>query len=363
MSGVTTLASRPEWLAELHDELSAAVIPFLSSPNALYRMLSAKAISFLFEAEAALEHLEARLSSETDSQVQAMLGSLLSRYRDAYPHEVDEILRRIATKSQWAIVAADSKGDAKLSNDDRAEVIVKLLIIMAAEYGTPYAHDTVQSWLSSPLENPRRAERVPAWLRRFLNPEDTNSSVSQQRTFALLELPLAAVGEAWAEENAAVTPDTERANNAVKVANSVVQSVYYASGATNSDESQKQEASLTQKAFAEHAFPLLDGYSVVRHPSVTHHIIQTLDHISIHAPERALLVAVRAAGGDVHYAREPLALSAVLQLIQRYLADHRELIVSSPKCMTAVRTLLETFVRQGWDEAIQFAERLEDMFR
>ncbi|MEU8125465.1 hypothetical protein AB0C21_42710 [Spirillospora sp. NPDC049024] len=363
VSGVTTLASRTEWLAELHDELSAAIIPFLSSPNALYRMLSAEAIPFLFEEEAALECLEVRLNSETDSQVQAMLGVLLSRYRDAYPHEVDEILRRIATKPQWAIIAADSNGDTKLGDDDRAEVIVELLVIMAAEYGTSYAHDTVQSWLSSPLENPRRAERLPAWLRRFLNPEDMSSLVSQQRTFALLEFPLAAVGEAWAEENAAVTLDVERANKATKVGNSVVENIYYASGASKSDEPQGQEANLMQKVFAEHAFPLLDGYSVVRHPSVTHHIIQTLDHISIYAPERALLIAVRAARGDVHYSREPLGLSAVLQLIQRYLADHRELIVGSPKCMTAVRTLLETFVRQGWDDAIQFAERLEDMFR
>lgn len=364
VAGVTTLAGRHEWLAELRDELSAAVIPFLNSPNALYRMLSAKAIPFLFGEEAALEDLEVRLCSEIDSQVQAMLVSLLSEYCDAYPLEVDEILRRIATKPQWAILTGGPIGDTKLSDEDRAEVIVKLLIIMAAEYGTPYAHGTLQSWLSCPLENPRRAEWVPAWLRRFLNPEDTNSSVSQQRAFALLKLPLSAVGEAWTEENAAVAPDTERATNAVKVAKSVVENIYYASGATNSDEYQEEQATLiTQKAFAEQAFPLLEGYSIVHHPSVTHHIIQTLDHISIHAPERALLVAVRAAGDDAHYAREPLALSAVLQLIQRYLADHRELIVSSSKCMTAVRTLLETFVRQGWDEAIQFAERLEDMFR
>ncbi|MFI0483036.1 hypothetical protein [Actinomadura sp. 9N215] len=363
VSGVTTLARRPEWLAELHDELSAAVIPFLSSPNALYRMLCAEAIPFLFGEEAALEDLEVRLSSETDSQVQAMLVSLLSGYRGAYPLEVDEILRRIATKPQWAIIAADPIGDTDLSDEGRAEVIVKLLIIMAAEYGTPYAHSTLQSWLSCPLEIPRRTEWVPAGLRRFLNPEDTNSSVSQQRTFALLKLPLYAVGEAWTEENTAVAPNTERATNAVKIANSVVQNIYYASGATNSDEPQEDQATQMQKAFAEQAFPLLEGYSVVHHPSVTHHIIKTLDHISFHAPERALLVAVRAAGRDAHYAREPLALSAVLQLIQRYLADHRELIVRSPKCMTAVRTLLETFVRQGWDEAIQFAERLEDMFR
>jgi hypothetical protein len=179
----------------------------------------------------------------------------------------------------------------------------------------------------------------------------------------LLELPLTAVGEAWTEASAAATPDRERATNAVKVADSVVENIYYASGATSSDGPQEEQATTVQKEFAEYAFPLLEGYSLVHHPKVTHHIIQTLDHISIYAPERALLAAVRAAGGDTDYARESLALSAVLKLIQRYLADHRELIVSNSQCMTAVRTLLETFVRQGWDSAIQFAERLEDMFR
>ncbi|MEU3166912.1 hypothetical protein [Streptosporangium sp. NPDC006930] len=363
VEGITTLAGRPEWLAEHQNELSEAVTPFLNSPNALYRMLSAEAIPFLFEERAALEDLEARLCSEMDSQVQAILISLLSGYRHDLPLEVDEILRRIATKPQWEILATGSTGDAKLSDEGYAGLVVNLLVIMATQYGTPYAHGTLQAWLSSPLENPRRAERVPSWLRRFLNTEDTNSSVSQQRAFALLKLPLPAVGEAWADENAAVTPNTERATNAAKVADGVVQNIYFASGATNGDKTQGERATSIQKAFAEHAFPLLEGYSLVRHPKVTHHIIQTLDHISIHAPERALLGAVRAAGGDANYAREPLALSAVLQLIQRYFADHRELIVSSPKCMTAVRTLLETFVRQGWDEAIQFAERLEDMFR
>lgn len=363
VSGIAALSRRPEWLAEFHGELSAAVIPFLDSPNALYRMLSTDTISFIFEEEAALEDLKIRLTAETDSQVQAKLVSVLSGYRNSHQLKVDEILRRISTRPQWAILAADPFGDAKLNDEDRDEIVLGLLTVMAAEYGTPNAHSTLQSWLSSPLENPRRAERVLSRLRRFLNPEDTDSSVSQRRAFALLKLPLVEIKEAWAEESAAVAPDIERAINAVKIADSVVGSIYYASGATSTGYAQEEQAVVAQKAFAEHAFPLLEGYSLVRHPKVTHHIIQTLDYISVYEPERALLLAVGAAGGDANYARESLALSAVLQLVQRYLADHRELVVSNPKCMTAVRTLLETFVRQGWDEAIQFAERLEDMFR
>ena len=122
VSGVTTLARRPEWVAELHDELSAAVIAFLNSPNALYRMLCAQAIPPLFGEEAALEEIEVRLNSETDSQVQSMLVSLLSEYRDACPLKVDEILRRIATEPQWAIIAAGPIGDTKLGDKGSTEI-------------------------------------------------------------------------------------------------------------------------------------------------------------------------------------------------------------------------------------------------
>lgn len=50
--------------------------------------------------------------------------------------------------------------------------------------------------------------------------------------------------------------------------------------------------------------------------------------------------------------REVLAVDTVVRLIRHYTADHPGLLLSDPESATAVRTLLEAFIRLGWDQAI-----------
>jgi hypothetical protein len=58
-----------------------------------------------------------------------------------------------------------------------------------------------------------------------------------------------------------------------------------------------------------------------------------------------------------------LGVGAVLALINRYMADHRALVLGDQQCITAVRVLLERFVRVGWPQAVQMAERMDELFR
>jgi hypothetical protein len=46
------------------------------------------------------------------------------------------------------------------------------------------------------------------------------------------------------------------------------------------------------------------------------------------------------------------AADLVVKIIDRYAAEHRDLLLSQPECLAALRRLLETFVRSGWDQAI-----------
>ena len=59
---------------------------------------------------------------------------------------------------------------------------------------------------------------------------------------------------------------------------------------------------------------------------------------------------------------EPLALDAIHLLVRHYLADHRDLVLSDPTCISGIRAMLEVFVRAGWDKAIELAEELDDLF-
>jgi hypothetical protein len=363
VQGVTILARRADWQAAHGDELSTTVKRYLDSPNPVYRMLSAEAISSIFPESRVLGELEQRLSAEPDPQVLARLMHILEGYRQERPLDVDRALQRIATEPQWAILTTDIAADSDLRNDDRTEIAVRLTATLAAAYGTPYAYQTVHSWLSLPLEHAHRAERVPAWLRNFLNPPDLSAPEAQSRAFELLAMPLNSTREAWVEEIVAASVNVDRLKSAIKVAHSVVQELYFGSGVTQDENGVQEELSSPElERFAELALPLLESYSDIHHPKVTHYIIQTIDYVSHYEPKRALLAAVRAASDDRDYAQEALALNAVLKLIQRYLADRRALIVGDPECATAVRKLLETFVRQGWEQAIHFAENLENMF-
>jgi hypothetical protein len=49
-----------------------------------------------------------------------------------------------------------------------------------------------------------------------------------------------------------------------------------------------------------------------------------------------------------------------MRIIDRYAADNRDLLLSEPACLSALRQLLEAFVRSGWDQAIQRVQDLSE---
>jgi hypothetical protein len=49
-----------------------------------------------------------------------------------------------------------------------------------------------------------------------------------------------------------------------------------------------------------------------------------------------------------------------MRIADRYAADHRDLLLTQPACLAALRRLLEAFVRSGWDQAIQRVQDLSE---
>lgn len=79
-------------------------------------------------------------------------------------------------------------------------------------------------------------------------------------------------------------------------------------------------------------------------------------------PKRAFLIAVNAVTRDPAYPREALAVDTTIRLIRHYTADHPSLLLGDPESATGVRTMLEAFIRLGWDKAITLAEELDELF-
>lgn len=138
--------------------------------------------------------------------------------------------------------------------------------------------------------------------------------------------------------------------------------MYFASGAHDAREGKDTKTGTDLRRFFNLALPLLENLANVHYPSVTHQIVQTLDHLRTVRPRLTLLAAAAAVTGDQGYSRESLALDAVLNMVRHYLAEHRELLLTDQDSMSAIRTMLETYIRAGWDKAAQLAEELDDLF-
>ena len=354
LTAAHVLLARPEW-RQVHGEwLQGRLLSHLDSSRWVYRFLSTGAISLIYtEPDEVLFQVESRLTTETDHHVARALISVLGRHLHARPGEVDLIFSRLAAR-RGSPYLVDPGQDGPQFRRTLAEAVVHCLTTLAVRYGTPFADATIRAWLSTPIDNTTTVAVIAGHLRGILNPADPSLRDAQRRAFDLLTLTLEPLRVAWA--------DPAQAANALTVAEGVAQELYHASGAFKTEE-QSRTALGDPEVFASLALPLLDGVGQVRHPAVTHHTIQTVEHLGDAQPKPALLLAMRAITEDSRYITESLGVDAVLKLINRYIADHRELVLGDPECTTAVRVLLERFVRVGWPQAVQMAERMDELFR
>lgn len=367
IDGIAALAMRADWRAEHGYELTTLLTPFLDSPNPTYRYLASRALPGLYpKPDKLFGELQRRLLIETDRHIATYLLSRLGRFQHSRAEEIDDTLRQLAQRSEWACAADNPKADHRDGRDDRWVQVVNLLTILAVVHNTPYSDTVVRTWLTHPVEHPNRAAQATACLRDVLNPADTALQPAQERAFQLLELGMSQLRDTWAnrEQPGQPTPERqERLSWAVKVAENIGQQLYFASGAFDDT---KPPDRVTPRGdlrrFSTFALPMLQRLAAIGYPAVTHHIVETIDHLRPVQPHRALLIAAHAITNDPTYAHEPLALDTVHLLIRHYLSDHRELVLSDPAGISSMRSMLEVFVQVGWDKAIELAEELDDLF-
>jgi hypothetical protein len=365
--GLVHLVYRDAWRAAYETELVAALTPLLDSGNPVYRYLSSQALGALHPKPSELiEELDRRLSIESDRHTSAYLMGLLAQATPTNPPRVDQILQRLAALPRWAALTASPSGERTLGPADHSGLAVGLLAILAARHDTPYARRVVTAWLSQPVENPQRVMWTMMRLRELLNPAAPYDRSAQERTFAILAPSLDQLRSVFVQaERSAASSDglRDRYTRAIKIAEELARQLYYASGAFDQRDPSSPSPSRGDRArFCTLALPLLQGLSAIHYPAITQHIVQIADHLAPVEPKRLLLLAAAAVTGDAMYAREPMGLDTALQLIRHYTADYRGLVLNDPQCTAAIRRVLESFVRLGWDKAIGLAEDLDELF-
>jgi hypothetical protein len=368
LEGIVKLVCRKDWRDQHYQQLTTLVTPFLDSPNPAYRFLASWALPALYpEVDALLDELSHRLAREPDDHVTAHLLRHLGHVARSLPERVDRVLQDLSSNPRWAMITSDTAGDELQRNDSRSGLAVQLLATLAVLHATDYADSTVRTWWANPLQHPNRVGRTAVWWRDALNSAEASLRHVQARAFEIIGSNLSQLGQAWAAIGSPPGPADdaarERASRALRVAEGVAQQLYFASGAFDKQSSAPPTPRGDSNEFWVLAHPLLTRLADVHHPTVTQHIVQTIDHLSACEPRQALMLAAQAVLGDRAYAREPLGLDVALNLAKRYLTEHGELLRTDTDSLTAVRSLLEAFVRVGWDRAMDLAEELDELFR
>jgi hypothetical protein len=161
-------------------------------------------------------------------------------------------------------------------------------------------------------------------------------------------------------------PDVDQRQDLVSaawIAHCIAQEIYHASGAfqTQQDRSQPDER-VVSPLFCSLSFPIIEKLADVRAAGIAHHLVQTLVYLSRREPRRAFLVVAKIATPGSGYENESMGEAEVLDLVDLYLAERREVILDDPECLSGLRQILETFVAVGSDRAIRRVQDLGELF-
>jgi hypothetical protein len=355
------------WRTAYGREIRASLTPLLDGPDPLYRLIASDALPVLFDThDTQITDLERRLTLEPDRHVATHLIRVLARFVHQDPVRIDTVLARLAAMPRWAVISASPAGEQPVGPADQGSIGVSIIAVLGAVYGTPYAREVLDTWITTPVDHAERATGALHCLSYLLNPPDPAARPAQERLLRLTGKGIVQVRAAFAdatEAGGASGQQQARATAAVTYADHLARLLYTESGATDDkrqDPPPKRRGD--RQRFALLAMPLLDGLSEIHVPRVTQHVVQTTAHIALASPKQALLIIVKAVTGDGAYWREPAGADAALGFVRRFAADNRAIFLGDHEAIDAVRRLLESFIRLGWPQAIELAEELDELF-
>ncbi len=160
----------------------------------------------------------------------------------------------------------------------------------------------------------------------------------------------------------------DRESAGFRLANTIAQEIYFASGAYRERNKQTKDASdgptAAQARFYKEAQPLFEQLVALKLVPIAQHVIETLEFfVPLHpqAVFRLIHSAVTSAqaGG---YQFESLGTQLVVRVVERYLAEYRDLFADDANMRSALVDILNVFVRAGWPEARQLTYRLSEIY-
>jgi hypothetical protein len=162
--------------------------------------------------------------------------------------------------------------------------------------------------------------------------------------------------------------DQNAGKSLARLADSICNQIYFASGAYNDNHSAAEEFSRDSKSrgmFFEQSKDVLILLSQFGYASLTHHLLETLEFFTPYDPKFVfkLIAKVVEKGMAGGYQYEQLAADLVVKLIERYIAEFRFIFKGDAECREALIKVLDIFVVAGWANARELTYHMEKIFR
>jgi hypothetical protein len=156
----------------------------------------------------------------------------------------------------------------------------------------------------------------------------------------------------------------ETVRSMFRILDEVTMRLYFVSGMHRDGVSPPMKPSDEQIRLYREALPLLERLSSVIVASVAHHLIQTLEAFVSVDPMKIFALIARSVRSSEQggYGLEPMAADLVVRIVERYLADHRN-VFAIPERLQDLMDCLDVFVRAGWPTAQSLTFRLGEIWR
>jgi hypothetical protein len=259
--------------------------------------------------------------------------------------------------------------------------IVQLILRLWLVYDQPLAGERIRQWTNDPLQHAKRIEDALPALRGAilqgdpdrLEPSDervrTRTVEIFQATVLKLTPTIVEGADHWRRLSEA---ERAQAEKALRIVDGAAREIYFGSGAYGSRNRQADEENpvagtpqLRARLLRE-MNPTLTALAQVPYPSVTHHLLETLEAFIADDPTtifRLVTDALISGGRTGGYQLESLGSDLFVRIVRRYLADFRSVITANEDLRQRLMSALDIFVEAGWPEARRLVYDLPEMLR
>ena len=161
--------------------------------------------------------------------------------------------------------------------------------------------------------------------------------------------------------------ERDRGTLYAKFLNQLCDQIYFASGAFRSGDRDRSplDSDAAKRAFLSDMQTVLVRIADAGTPGTIHHLIELLDFLSPVDPAAVFDLVAHAllgAGRRHRYQFESLGADRFVEIVGRYLADHRELFADERRRQQLV-ACLDTFMEAGWPAARRLLYRLPELLQ